>query len=72
MKQLSIRERSIIKKKMAKALNDEIKPLPVEMQNILLDDMVTAFESRLAVLIPEDSNTIYFIEEKVKVLNQSF
>jgi hypothetical protein len=72
MKQLSIRERSTIKKKMAKALNDEIKPLPVEMQNILLDDMVTAFESRLAVLIPEDSNTIYFIEEKVKVLNQSF
>ena len=72
MKQLSIRERGTIKKKMAKALNDEIKPLPVEMQNILLDDMVTAFESRLAVLIPEDSNTIYFIEEKVKVLNQSF
>ena len=72
MKQLSIRERGTIKKKMAKALNDEIKPLSVEMQNILLDDMVTAFESRLAVLIPEDSNTIYFIEEKVKVLNQSF
>jgi hypothetical protein len=72
MKQLSIRERSTIKKKMAKALYDEIKPLPVEMQNILIDDMVTAFESRLAVLIPEDSNTIYFIEEKVKVLNQSF
>ena len=71
MKQLSIRERGTLKKKMAKALNDEIKPLPVEMQNILLDDMVTAFESRLAVLIPEESNVIYFIEEKVKVLNQT-
>jgi hypothetical protein len=69
MKQLSIRERRNLKKKMAQALNDEIKSLSVEMQDILLDDMVTAFETRLVVLIPQESNMLYFIEEKVKVLN---
>jgi len=34
---------------MAEVFNDEIKALPVEIQYILLDDLVTAFENRLSI-----------------------
>ncbi len=34
---------------MAKVFSDEIKALPVDMRYILLDDLVTAFESRLSI-----------------------
>ena len=34
---------------MAKAFGEKIKELSVELQEILLDDMVTAFENRLIV-----------------------
>ena len=35
---------------MAKVFSAKIKGLSVELQKILLDDMVTAFENRLAIL----------------------
>ncbi len=35
---------------MATVFNEKIKELSAELQEILLDDMVTAFENRLKVL----------------------
>ena len=43
-------DRKTLKIKMAEALNERIKPLSSGMQAILLDDLTTAFESRLLVL----------------------
>jgi hypothetical protein len=34
---------------MAEVFNNEIKTLPAEIQYILLDDLVTAFENRLSI-----------------------
>jgi hypothetical protein len=39
-----------LKAKMAQALNDDIKHLSKDLQDILLDDLVTTFENRLTVL----------------------
>jgi len=36
---------------MAKVLKENIKELSAELQKILLDDMVTAFQNRINVLI---------------------
>ena len=47
---LSSRNRREIKAKMAAILGERIESLSVVYQKILLDDMVTAFENRLAVL----------------------
>ena len=63
--------RKELKKKMGKALRDKIKPLPTELQDILLDDLITAFESRLAVLTPEQSNLHWFVDERLKVSIES-
>ena len=51
MKQnLSLKSRYQLETKMAAVFNDEIKKLSTDLQKILLDDMVTAFENRLNVL----------------------
>ncbi len=42
--------RKALKTKISQALGSEFKGLSASMQEILLDDLVTAFESRLAVL----------------------
>jgi len=42
--------RKTLKNKMAQALDEDIKTLSSGMQAILLDDLATAFESRLLVL----------------------
>ena len=52
------KERKKIKSKMAEALNDNIKGLSAEMQEILLDDMVTAFETRIHILHQAQNNII--------------
>ena len=49
LKHSSIKNRNELREKMAEMLNDRIKALPVEMQYILLDDLVTAFENRLSM-----------------------
>ena len=41
---------------MAKVFGDKIEKMPCELQNILLDDLVTAFENRLDVLSQAQSN----------------
>jgi len=50
MKNLKILQRKEFKIKMAQVFKNEIQILPMELRNILLDDLVTAFENRLKVL----------------------
>ena len=43
------KNRKAFRAKMEEVFNSEIKALPADMQYILLDDLVTAFETRLSV-----------------------
>ena len=45
--QLTVKCRKELEAKMATVFADKIKGFSVELQEILLDDMVTAFENRL-------------------------
>ena len=47
--QLPVKGRKELEAKMATVFGEKIKGLSVELQEILLDDMVTAFENRLIV-----------------------
>jgi hypothetical protein len=48
--QITIKARKELETKMAAVFGEKIKNLSTELQRILLDDMVTAFENRLNVL----------------------
>jgi hypothetical protein len=50
MKQIAERERKEIEAKLANVFREEINELNTELREILLDDMVTAYENRLNVL----------------------
>jgi hypothetical protein len=50
MKQNLMDERTELEAKMANVFGDQIKELSTELRQILLDDMVTAFENRMKVL----------------------
>jgi len=50
MKQIADKSRKQIEAKLANVFDREIDGLPTELREILLDDMVTAFENRLNVL----------------------
>ena len=69
MKELSGKKRKELKTKMAEALSDKITSLSGDLQDILIDDLVTAFESRLSVLNMEQSNLHFYVEDRVKVFN---
>ena len=45
--------------KMAKIFRENIKGLSTELQRILLDDLVTAFENRINVLIRAQEKRSY-------------
>ena len=47
--QLATKKREELQNKMASVFREETKGLPVELQETLLDDVVTAFENRLIV-----------------------
>ena len=47
--QLAVKGRKELEGKMVTVFGEKIKGLSVELQEILLDDMVTAFENRLIV-----------------------
>jgi hypothetical protein len=49
-KQYSSKERNELKLKMAAVFSEELQMLSKELQKILLDDLVTAFENRLKVI----------------------
>ena len=67
MKQLTSKNRKHQKTKMAEALNDNISTLSASMQDVLLDDLVTAFESRFEVLNRAQLNLYCFANIGVKV-----
>jgi hypothetical protein len=50
MQQIALKSRKELEAKMATVFGEKIKGLSTELQRILLDDMVTAFENRLNVL----------------------
>jgi hypothetical protein len=50
MKQIAEKDRKELETKLANVFDTEINILPTELREILLDDMVTAFENRLNVL----------------------
>ena len=50
MKQIPDKDRKEIESKLADVFQSEITGLTTELREILLDDMVTAFENRLNVL----------------------
>jgi hypothetical protein len=65
--QSTYKKRKALKAKMEKALFDDIKYLSKGAQDILLDDLVTAFESRLAVLSRVESNLKCFVDLEMVV-----
>ena len=48
--QTTLKTRKELEAKMATVFGEKIKGLSTELQEILLDDMITAFENRLNVL----------------------
>jgi len=58
-KALTLKERKQLQSKMAKVFNGNIKGLSTELQRILLDDLVTAFQNRINVLIRAQTKRSY-------------
>jgi len=50
MKQIADKDRKQLEAKLANVFQEKINGLSTELREILLDDMVTAFENRLNVL----------------------
>ena len=67
MKQVKGQNRKLLKNRIAEALSDDIKALSPEMQDILLDDLITAFESRFEVLNQAQLNLCCFENIGVKI-----
>jgi hypothetical protein len=67
MKRTNNTRRKAIKNKMSKALTDDIKMLPTGMQEILVDDLVTAFQNRVKVVKEATSKFEYYVELGVTV-----
>ena len=64
--QYSSKDRNELRRKMATVLGEEIQMLSTELQEIFLDDFVTAFENRLKVLNREQSNLKFEMAESVE------
>ena len=67
MKKPKMTKRTALKKKMIEVLNDDIKMLPAEMQDILVDDLITAFQNRMRIVSEAKLNLQCFVEVGVKV-----
>ena len=60
MKQnITFKQRKELETKMAKAFKENIKELSTELQKILVDDLVTAFQNRINVLIRAQKKRSY-------------
>ncbi len=53
------KERNTLEAKMATVFAEKIKLLSTDLQKILIDDMVTAFENRLNVLNRAQTDTAF-------------
>jgi len=49
-KRITIERRKALETKMSKVFHENIKSLSTELQRILIDDLVTAFQNRINVL----------------------
>ncbi|MEM3602796.1 MAG: hypothetical protein QXN87_09020 [Candidatus Bathyarchaeia archaeon] len=58
-KKLTPKERREIKAKMSEALKNNIKGLSTDFQKILIDDLVTAFQNRINVLMRVQAKRSY-------------
>jgi hypothetical protein len=58
-KTLTLKERKELQSKMAKVFRSDIKGLSAELQKILVDDLVTAFQNRMNVLIRAQAKRSY-------------
>lgn len=56
---MTLKQRRALEAKMAKVFNEDIKVLSTELQRILLDDLVTAFQNRIMVLIRAEEKRSY-------------
>ncbi|MGB9960135.1 MAG: hypothetical protein ACPLKQ_06420 [Candidatus Bathyarchaeales archaeon] len=60
MKQdLTLKQRKEIKTKLAQALQENITCLSTELQKILIDDLATAFQNRINLLIRAQEKNSY-------------
>jgi PHP family Zn ribbon phosphoesterase len=57
--QMTIKQRKELEVKMAKVLKENMKGISTELQKILLDDLVTAFQNRINVLIRAQKKRSY-------------
>ena len=58
-KELTPKQRREIKAKMAEALKENIKGLSTDFQKILIDDLATAFQNRMNVLMRVQAKRSY-------------
>jgi hypothetical protein len=64
--QFSSKERKELKLEMATVFSDKLQMLSTELQQILLDDLVTAFENRLNVLKGAQLTLEFVVPESVE------
>ena len=58
-KSLTLKQRSELSGKMSKVFKQYLSELSVELQGILVDDLVTAFQNRIDVLIRAQEKRSY-------------
>jgi high-affinity Fe2+/Pb2+ permease len=56
---LTPKQRKELEAKMAKTFKENLKGLSTELQKILIDDMVTAFQNRINVLMRTQAKRSY-------------
>jgi len=56
---ITFKQRKELEAKMSKVLRTNIKGLSAELQRILVDDMVTAFQNRINVLNKAQAKGVY-------------
>jgi hypothetical protein len=56
---MTLKQRRALETKMSKVFRENVRELSVELQKILLDDLVTAFENRINVLIRAQEKRSY-------------
>lgn len=64
--QYSSKERNELELKMATVFSEKLQMLSTELQQILLDDLVTAFENRLKALNRAQSTLKFEVAESVE------
>lgn len=56
---MTLKQRKDVQAKMAKVLKENLKDLSAELQKIMLDDLVTAFQNRINVLMRAQEKRSY-------------